>query len=1214
MKKKIPQVITIILILSILSERSYSANEQFRSIISGNWNSNSTWEMSTNGGSIWFAATSTPSDVSGEITIRTPNVVTVSVNASADQLTVDGGGTLSINTGVLFTLLNGTGNDFTLLPGGIVTSTGTAAFQTQGAGVAMNIRSSSSFGAALKVNTGTTTVNEQANPFIAKLFGSVTVDAGATLSAASGGYFLQAYGNVTNNGIISGTGGATFNLRGSAMVNNGSVTVQNFSMDTVSTLSGAGTFTGSAIVVSGSGNVTLLNAVTFSPSSTFTINSGGTFNPNTHIFTINSGTFVVNGGGTVLHSGEVRTQGTVALNLRGGSSFLSQLRVNTGTTTANDISTPFIGRLYGAIIVDIGATLTTGSGGYTLEAYQAVVNNGTITGTGGTNTFALRGPSLSNNGFITVPNFRMDTTSTVSGLGSYTGNAIAIGGSGKVTLGTNSTFSPGVSFTVNTGAILNPNTYFLNFTSGTFTVMVGGTVLDSGIFRTLGTVALNLRAGSNFYAPLVVNSGTTTANDISSPFVGRLYGPVTIANAATLTAGSGGYFLEAYDSVTNFGTIAATGGAVFVLRGPDLFNNAFITAQNFRMDSVSTISGPGTFTSNAISISSSGNISLVSDIKFSPIATFTINNGGTLNTNAHTFTFNSGTFFLQNSSTVSGVGLFQTQGTVFLSLQNTSSFNAPLKVNAGITTANDQVSPFTGRIYGPVTVDTGATLTVGIGGYFLEANSNVTNNGTITGGPFAVFRMLGTTLVNNGNIIIPTFNFQTGIHTLQGTGTWTGTANILNGSTVTLLSNHQMQSVNINGGGTFDITNFTLKLTASNPVTQSGTFTVANSNVEYDGTASQNISTANITYDGLRINNAAGTVLTNNVTINDTLAVILGDLDLNGKIITIPTTGYLSETPGNTVKGSAGYITTTRILNAPSALNVAGFGAVLTTSANLGSTEIRRGHTIQNGLNGGTSIARYFDITPANNTGLNAGFVFKYDDSELNGKPDAFLKLFKSTNAGAYWTLEGGVSDAANNQITITGLNSFSRWSADSISAPSLIKVVLEGFYNTTTHRLNMRDTVRAYLRNVSSPYAIIDSSKAVIDSVVFSGYFNFVNAPTGTYYIQLKHRNALETWSRSGGQFFTSGQVFGYDFTTDSAKAFGNNMKKFDTYWSLYEGDVSQNGFVDLTDVITINNAATNFISGYVVTDVNGNSTVDLADVLIAYNNSNIFVSVKRP
>lgn len=62
------------------------------------------------------------------------------------------------------------------------------------------------------------------------------------------------------------------------------------------------------------------------------------------------------------------------------------------------------------------------------------------------------------------------------------------------------------------------------------------------------------------------------------------------------------------------------------------------------------------------------------------------------------------------------------------------------------------------------------------------------------------------------------------------------------------------------------------------------------------------------------------------------------------------------------------------------------------------------------------------------------------------------------------------------------------------------------------------------------------------------------------------------------------------------------------------FSGDVNQDGFIDLTDVLNINNDANIFLSGYVVSDLTGNDLVDLTDVLMAYNNSVGFVSVIKP
>jgi len=179
-------------------------------------------------------------------------------------------------------------------------------------------------------------------------------------------------------------------------------------------------------------------------------------------------------------------------------------------------------------------------------------------------------------------------------------------------------------------------------------------------------------------------------------------------------------------------------------------------------------------------------------------------------------------------------------------------------------------------------------------------------------------------------------------------------------------------------------------------------------------------------------------------------------------------------------------------------------------------------------------------------------------------------------------------------------------------AVPASITVALQGFYNNTT--LNIRDTTRIYLRNTSPPYAIVDSAKAVIDSLNFTGSFLFANAPTGTYYLQVKSRNGLETWSKAGGQLYTAGSAFSYNFTTAAAQAYGSNEILKNTKYCQYSGDVNQNGIIDLTDVILINNDASAFLSGYRVTDVNGDSYIDLSDIVITSNNASNFVNKVVP
>ena len=1221
----------VVTITSINSSIVFSANERFRSIATGDWNATTTWEMSTNNGSTWIPATSTPDQTSGLINVRYPNTVSVTADVSADQLTIDSG-SVSINTGIIFTLLDGSGDDITVLRGGSVTGAGT--FRTQGALLGMILRNGSNFNVALKVNSGVTVPYEPTSPNIARLYGPVTVDTAATLSATQSGgtsYKVEFYGNLTNNGILtsSGSSSKTMSFKGGAMVNNGTVTTPIFNFDSVSNLSGSGTFTPTNdLGIGTNGNVTLLSNITFSPSDEFIFLNGGILNPNGFTLNFTSGTLTINSGASITNSGLFKTQNDVTLNIRGGSSFNAPLNVSSGITRATDYSSPNIGRLYGPVTVDAGATLSATQSGltaYKLELYGNLTNNGTLTAAGTTSkTMSFKGAVMVNNGTVTTPVFAFDSTTNLSGTGSISpSNDLYIGANGKVTLLTDVNFAPVSQFILNTGGNLNPNGFTVNYTSGALLLNSAATIMNSGLFRTQNAVIIDLRDGSFFNVPLKVNTGTTTAYNSAGSDLAKLYGSVTVDAGAVLSVTQSGltsYKLEFYGNLTNNGTLISAGasGKTMTFKGASMVNNGTVSTAIFNFDSTSSLSGTGTFTtSNNMGIGANGNVTLLSNAAFSTVNQFIVTSGGTLNPNGFSVNYTSGEFVLNSGSTVVNSGLFRTQNSVTLTLKNGSFFNAPLRVNTGTTAAYEPTSPYIARIYGPVTVDTGATLSgtqSGLTSYKLELFGNMTNNGTLTaaGSSGKTMTFKGVEFVNNGLISTPIVNLDTNL-TLSGTGSFTTNVNILSNRNVALTTNHQFSSVVINTGSTFNIGSNTVKFSASNPIIQNGTFTNAGSRIEYNGTALQSVSTANINYYILRINNPAGATLLGDITIPDSLRVILGDLNLNGKIITLTSSAYMTETPGNTVFGTSGYITTTRNIGTPASLNVGGTGAILTASSNLGNTEVRRGHTVQTGLNGGTSIKRYYDITPANNTGLNATLLFKFDDSELNGKPEPSLKLFKSTNSGSTWLFQGGTVNIAANTITLPGITSFSRWSADSSGVSAAIGLIMEGFYNIATNNLNMTDTVRAYLRNTSSPYAVVDSAVGLLDSLTFKSAFQFTNATTGTYYIQLKHRNSLETWSKNGVNYIQD-STLNYDFTFAATQAYGNNEILKGTKYCLYSGDVTQDGFIDLTDVVLVYNASSAFTTGYVSTDVNGNSIVDLTDIIIASNNANNFIAKKTP
>lgn len=176
------------------------------------------------------------------------------------------------------------------------------------------------------------------------------------------------------------------------------------------------------------------------------------------------------------------------------------------------------------------------------------------------------------------------------------------------------------------------------------------------------------------------------------------------------------------------------------------------------------------------------------------------------------------------------------------------------------------------------------------------------------------------------------------------------------------------------------------------------------------------------------------------------------------------------------------------------------------------------------------------------------------------------------------------------------------------------LTVFLEGFY-ISANNLQVGDTLTVVLRNSAAPFAPADQCNAYV-TPSGTGVFFFGVAPDGNYYISVKHRNSVETWSTSVISLSRSASS-GYDFSSSSAQAFGNNLVQVDALpvrFAVYQGDVNQDGTVDATDVSTIDNDASNFVGGYVVTDLTGDDFVDGTDFAIADNNAANFVSLIRP
>lgn len=167
------------------------------------------------------------------------------------------------------------------------------------------------------------------------------------------------------------------------------------------------------------------------------------------------------------------------------------------------------------------------------------------------------------------------------------------------------------------------------------------------------------------------------------------------------------------------------------------------------------------------------------------------------------------------------------------------------------------------------------------------------------------------------------------------------------------------------------------------------------------------------------------------------------------------------------------------------------------------------------------------------------------------------------------------------------------------------LTAIVEGLYYPLFNSLSRRDPVTVDLRETVSPFNLISTTTAIIDSLNFSAYVTFP-APPGTYYIVLKHFNSIETWSKSGGVVFPDTETpINYDFTSSNTQAYGNNLKLKGGKYCLYSADVNQDGYIDASDASLIDNDVfMTSIGSYMDTDLNGDNVADAGDLQIWDNN----------
>jgi hypothetical protein len=180
----------------------------------------------------------------------------------------------------------------------------------------------------------------------------------------------------------------------------------------------------------------------------------------------------------------------------------------------------------------------------------------------------------------------------------------------------------------------------------------------------------------------------------------------------------------------------------------------------------------------------------------------------------------------------------------------------------------------------------------------------------------------------------------------------------------------------------------------------------------------------------------------------------------------------------------------------------------------------------------------------------------------------------------------------------------------------------IEGYYDAATHAMRPVlanqgvgtnatdvDMVTVELHDATS-FDTIETTTAMLQTN--GAAVATFTSRSGSYYIVVKHRNSLETWSANP---VTVGATASYNFTDAASKAYGNNMSMLETgVYGFYSGDINQDGFIEASDYAPLFNDNDAVAEGYLTTDLNGDGFVEAQDYPILFNNSDAVIETARP
>ena len=472
--------------------------------------------------------------------------------------------------------------------------------------------------------------------------------------------------------------------------------------------------------------------------------------------------------------------------------------------------------------------------------------------------------------------------------------------------------------------------------------------------------------------------------------------------------------------------------------------------------------------------------------------------------------------------------------------------------------------------------------------------------------------------------------------TVSSTSLASGTYNITYNLTGANTANGNTSSITMSSNsGTFSTT----------ALSNGGSTNVVITSIQNASNCTSNISTGNISTFTVYSNNANLSALSiSNGTLSPSFnsSTILYTAIVSNSISSITVTPTKSDANANIqvrVNGGTYASVTSGSASSSLSLNVGSNTIDVKVTAQDGSTIKTYTLTLTRQASSNANLSA---LTISSGT-LSPSFIlstFSYNVSVINSvssvtvtptKSDANASIQVRVNNGSYANVTSGTASSAlglnvgSNTIDVkvtaqdgTTIQTYTITVTRTAGTAQLsITAFIEGLYlgsNTMiaspfaangTSPSTIADTIVVELHNSTSPYNLAFSAIATLST---NGIANIV-FPAGSlgnsYYLAIKHRNSIETWSALPISITASTS---YNFSSSVSQAFGSNLSDMgNSKFAIFSGDINQDGSVDFNDYPDLDISSSNGDLGYLPYDLNGDASVDFNDYpLLDINSSN--------